>query len=164
MDALKIMRRLANVFVRGVYQSRASDGTLTAQQLSGEVHSALLSPKAYGFASKGVGGKTYTIFNGGNRDDGVVILHELDGAPTLADNEVAVWNNQGAVITLKADGTVELQGDAFGGLIKINDLTTKLNALVSSFNTHSHSGAGANDTVAAQFVAANYENGTVNHG
>jgi len=155
---------MQNIFVRGTFQSRSTDGSLTAQQLSGEVNSALPNPQAYGFASKGIGGKTYTICNGGNRDSATVILHELEGAPTLADNEVAVWNNQGATIVLKADGSIELQGAAFGGLVKVNDLTTKLNLFASEFNAHSHVNAGANDTTATPFVAANYENGTVNHG
>ena len=154
IEPIKIWRRLSNIFVRGTFQERDSDGRLTAQQYSGEVSSKMDNPQSYGFASKGIGGKTYTICNGGNRDNSVVILHELTGAPTLADNEVAVWNNQGAVITLKADGTIELQGSAFGGLIKVAELVTWL-------NSHTH---GTSPTPTTPIVQATIENTGVNHG
>lgn len=159
---------MQNIFVRGDYQARASDGKLTVKQLNGEVNSDLPNPQQYGFASKGIGGKTYTICNGGDRDSGTVILHELEGAPTLADNEVAVWNNQGASVVLKADGTIELNGASFGGLIKIDELTTKLNALVDDSNTNFVALATLHGTVPSvtlsSFSSGDYENGDVNHG
>ncbi len=157
-----LLRRIQNIFVRGTFQSRSADGSITAQQLPGEVSSDIPNPQNYGFASKGVGGKTYTICNGGNRDASTVILHELAGAPTLADDEVAVWNNKGATVILKDDGTIELQGSAFGGLIKINDLTAKINLLVTAYNAHTHIPQATPQMVPLAVV--DYENGTVNHG
>lgn len=43
-----------------------------------------------------------------------------------------------AVLSVDAADTVTVNGGALGGLIKIEELTKKLNALVEAFNKHTH--------------------------
>lgn len=68
------------------------------------------------------------------------------------------------------DGTIRINGGDLGGLVQVNELTQKLNALVQSFNSfvgnynlHIHGGNGASPTVstaqqAQQFNKDDYEN------
>jgi len=46
----------------------------------------------------------------------------------------------GATLLLKKDGTIELNGDSFGGLVKVQELTDRLNVLEDAFNSHVHAG------------------------
>jgi phage gp45-like len=150
MDALKIMRRLANVFVRGVYQARATDLTLTARQLSGEVHSKLPHPQESGFASKHTAGKTHTIYNGGNRDDGTVLILESNAPPTLADGETAVYSQGGIVIKLTAGGIVTITGatalNVSGNVSDLQGTAQTMAAMRTIFNGHKHSPTGTAPT------------------
>ena len=59
---------------------------------------------------------------------------------------------------------VELNGSQFGGLIKIEELTTKLNELITAYNAHTHVGAGAISATHPDFVQTDYENTGVKHG
>jgi hypothetical protein len=71
--------------------------------------------------------------------------------------------------------TITINGGEFGGLVKIQELTSKLNALVTAFNSHTHtvattgtaaaqSGtAAAITSQAAEFSKGDYENEKIKH-
>ena len=68
------------------------------------------------------------------------------------------------MIKLKASGNIELNGSSNGGMIKITELTTAINELVSMYNSHTHT-ANNTPTVMLQtpLVASVYENEKVVH-
>jgi hypothetical protein len=68
-----------------------------------------------------------------------------------------------AILCVKEDGTIELNGATYVGLVKIVELTAKLNLLVAEVRAHHHGGA-APATTFSDFVKEDYENTTVNHG
>ncbi|MFC4673576.1 hypothetical protein [Dysgonomonas termitidis] len=75
-------------------------------------------------------------------------------------DEVAVKiNNTTAVIT---SDDITLNGGALGGLVKVSELTAKLNELVTTFNLHTHAVAGTTASPtpnqAASFSRGDYEN------
>lgn len=78
-----------------------------------------------------------------------------------------------AVLSVDAAETVTVNGGTLGGLIKIEELTAKLNALVEAFNKHTHTVAvshpGGTFTTAKtaeqakKFFRGDYEDETVTH-
>ncbi|MFV0313255.1 MAG: hypothetical protein ACK5KN_16630 [Dysgonomonas sp.] len=57
-----------------------------------------------------------------------------------------------------------MNGGKLGGLIKISELTAKLNELVQIYNTHTHAGNGVTTTMLASlFNKGDYEDETVKH-
>jgi predicted transcriptional regulator len=51
-------------------------------------------------------------------------------------------------------GTIEINGGKFGGLVKIQELTDKLNALADAFNSHTHTVATTGTAAAQSGTAA----------
>lgn len=73
-------------------------------------------------------------------------------------------NKEKAKITIKADSkSIEINGTEFSGLIKIVELTAKLNQLVSELQAHTHGGSTPVQTF-TPFVKEEYENANVQHG
>lgn len=80
-----------------------------------------------------------------------------------------------AVIGWSEVDTITINGGTFGGLVKIQALTTKLNALVQAFNTHTHTvattgtaaaqtgTAAATTGTASQFSKSDYEDTKIKH-
>lgn len=80
-----------------------------------------------------------------------------------------------AVIGWSEVDTITINGGTFGGLVKIQALTTKLNALVQAFNTHTHTvattgtaaaqtgTAAATTGTASQFSKSDYEDTKIMH-
>ena len=80
-----------------------------------------------------------------------------------------------AVIGWSEVDTITMNGGDFGGLVKIQELTNKLNALVQAFNTHTHpvttagTAAAQTGTAAAttgqatQFRKSDYEDEKIKH-
>lgn len=80
-----------------------------------------------------------------------------------------------AVIGWSEVETITINGGEFGGLVKIQELTNKLNALVQKFNTHTHTvattgtataqtgTAAATSVQASQFSKSDYENDKIKH-
>ena len=75
--------------------------------------------------------------------------------------------SQLAVLSVDQAESVMVGGGKLGGLVNIRDLTDKLNALVRSFNSHTHacpSGTTGTPAVQAQdFNKGDYEDTTVKH-
>ena len=63
--------------------------------------------------------------------------------------------------------TVTINGGAHGGLVNVRDLTSALNSLVQTFNSHTHpcpNGTTSEPTQqAATFKASNYEDTSIKH-
>ena len=83
-----------------------------------------------------------------------------------------------AVIGFSEVDTIMINGGAFGGLVKIQELTDKLNELVTKFNNHTHSGvvtavagqatgtigtSGAPVSTASDFEKSYYEDEKIKH-
>ena len=69
---------------------------------------------------------------------------------------------------IEMTGEVILNGGGLGGLINVDDLTTKLNELVQTFNTHTHTDSMGGQTLtpskpAASFRRGDYEDNQVKH-
>ena len=70
---------------------------------------------------------------------------------------------------IEMKGEVVLNGGQYGGMIRVDDLTTKLNDLVRAFNTHTHvvdipkAITAPIPTPAKPFVRNDYENTKVKH-
>jgi hypothetical protein len=82
-----------------------------------------------------------------------------------------VKTDSGAMVLLYSDGTVQLNGDSFGGIGKVEELVTRLNLLEQAFNTHVHSGVttgGGTSAVPVKPVVktnkSDIENNKVKHG
>lgn len=70
--------------------------------------------------------------------------------------------------SIKATGSITINEGKLGGLVNIEDLTNKLNTLVQSFNTHTHTGnMGAPTTPpvaqAQTFNKSDYEDTKIKH-
>lgn len=69
---------------------------------------------------------------------------------------------------IEMTGEVILNGGGLGGLINVGDLTTKLNELVQTFNTHTHTDSMGGQTLtpltpASTFRRSDYEDNQVKH-
>jgi hypothetical protein len=94
----------------------------------------------------------------------VCLIGILEGKEALA----FLINAEDVELVEVKSGTIEINGGTNGGLVKINELTDKLNALVNSFNSHTHpfvgvppSSPGTTSATTAQaqpFNKSDYEN------
>jgi len=87
----------------------------------------------------------------------------------LLEGEFAVGNQlRGNSIYFRDNGVNEINGGDYGGVIKIDDLTAKINDFVSKFNAHKHPETGSTTGVptssANSFSKTDYENLKVQHG
>ena len=70
---------------------------------------------------------------------------------------------------IEMKGEVVLNGGQYGGMIRVDDLTTKLNDLVRAFNTHTHvvdipkAITATIPTPAKPFVRSDYEDTKIKH-
>lgn len=72
------------------------------------------------------------------------------------------------VESIKATGSITINGGKLGGMVNIGDLTTKINELVQSFNTHTHTGNMGSPTSppmvqAKTFNKSDYEDTKIKH-
>lgn len=128
-----------------------------------EVPEVLLTP-----ADEGAEGKLIITPKVGSQ----VTVADLSGGE-LRQLAVVHWGEV-EKITMSAT-TIELNGGENGGLVKIQELTQKLNVLVQAFNTHTHmvtttgtaaaqSGTAAPVASQAQtFNASDYEDAKITH-
>jgi phage gp45-like len=146
------MGRLRNIFRLGRLKGHGSRGFVQTEGLDGEIHSSLRHPQSYGVESKPpVESETYTLYQEGNQDQGAVLVVAGQAPITLADGETVVYSSGGATVHCKG-ATIELNGSAFGGLIKINDQIAELNNRVAELQAHTHFviGTGADTATPTQ--------------
>lgn len=117
-------KQLANLVSRAVV-SRVDDGTKfqTLQVKAGvdEVRDGLERFQQYGLTSvPAPDAEAVVLFVGGRRDVGyVVAVDDRRYRPTgLAEGEVALYNKAGALVVLKADGSIEVN-PAPGQVVKL---------------------------------------------
>lgn len=109
----------------------------------------------FGFHSSApTGAKGLLLSRGGEKSAGILVVLEDDSnAPSLSEGEVAVFNDHGAVIKLKADGNTEIvSGDltvttgditASGDVSDSNATTPTMISIRTTYNTHTHPVSGA---------------------
>lgn len=127
---------------------------------------------------KSVEGSTCTVTFGSMDVSGVRLrASEAENASQLlvvpkAGTAVIVGSLSGdfrqlAVLSVDQAESIMVGGGKLGGLINIADLTDKLNALVQSFNGHTHQGVhgptGSPLQQASQFNAKDYEDDKFKH-
>ena len=91
-----------------------------------------------------------SVVNG--EESGVLLTPKADSFVTVADlsgdltQTVVIGFSEVESVDITAGGEIHLNGDSFGGLIRIEDLVGDLNRIVETFNSHTHTVA---DGVAA---------------
>lgn len=100
------------------------------------------------------------------KQDSFVLVTAIDGAEFFVSQFSEIEN-----ITLDVNTDIIINGGQNGGIVNINDLVDKLNALVQSFNSHTHDVAVGNaaGTAAATanqasiFNKADFEDTKIKH-
>lgn len=91
--------------------------------------------------------------------DGGQVLSESEGPQgwsviTTNQATIKIVNSDGITITIGKD--IEINGGKLGGLINIGALVEKLNALVSTFNMHTHGVSSAPTTTVTSTGVSNF--------
>lgn len=113
-----LRNRIANMVSRAVVQLVRDDGRLQVVQLGlleGETRDDVERFQEYGFSSVPLAGaEAVALFVGGRRDHGLVVaVDDRRHRPTgLEAGEVALYNNAGARVLLRRDGSIEIQAAA----------------------------------------------------
>ncbi len=164
--------RIANMVGRAVVKSADDSKKVQELQVSlleGEVRDEVEHLQGYGFTSVPLeGAEAVVIFVGGRRDHGFCVgTDDRRHRPTgLQPGEVAVYNNAGAKIVIKASGDIEATPAAgkkfkvvgeteLGGNVSVTGTLTASTDVVGggkSLNTHTHSVAGGNAAGPVVFV------------
>lgn len=157
-----VARRVANLVGRGVV-SASDDSTkmqlLKVSLLDGEVRDEVERFQSYGFTSNPpAGAEAVVVFVGGRRDHGLAI--QVDDRryriKSLESGSVAVYNDTGAKIVLRASGDIEITPKA-GQTLKIAsnvEVTGTLTASVDvvgggkHLKTHTHTMTPAQSPIA----------------
>lgn len=109
-----LARRVANLVGRGVVTSTDDSTKIQLSQVSlldGEVRDEIENFQAYGFTSNPRdGAEAVVVFVGGRRDHGLAIqvADRRYRIRNLESGEVAVYNDTGAKIVLRASGDIEI--------------------------------------------------------
>ena len=128
-DALSA--RIRNLFSIGELKHRYDDGKIQIETTSGEVYEGK-EVFPYGFKAKAKKGTVFAFSRGGNLNSLEMLpVLAYDGGPKLNDNDVALYTASGAWIICREDGTVELFGKDFGGIVKVNELKDQLAKLTA---------------------------------
>lgn len=158
----RVLNMVARAVISGVDDSKKLQ-LLQLGILAGETHDELERFQEYGFSSvPRDGAEAVVIFPGGTRDHGLAIgvedrRYRIKG---LAGGEVAVYNDTGAKIVMRASGDIDLVPKT-GQKVKVTgdvDVTGTLTASADvvgggkSLATHTHSVAGANSGGPVVFV------------
>lgn len=153
-----LARRVDNMVARAVLK-RADDSTdtqlLQLEVLEGETRDGVERFQEYGFTSvPREGAEVAVVFVGGRRDHGLAIGVEdrRYRIGNLSAGEVAVYNDTGAKVVMKANGDIEVIPKA-GQKLKVTadvEITGDLTASGEvtgngvALSTHTHTVAGAN--------------------
>lgn len=119
-----IGRRISNLVSRAVVRSVRDSDKLQSLQLGileGETRDDIEHFQNYGFSSSApVGSEAVVLFPGGRRDHGLAIAVEDRRVRfcSLESGEAIMYNNQGCMIRLKANGDIEITPGS--GSIKLN--------------------------------------------
>lgn len=134
------MNRLRNLAQKIKLVQRKDDdaeGMVEIQTAYGRAYE-LRELKPYGLASKPESGNGLCLFIGGEVRSPVLLplAETKQNAPKLSPGEVALYSKNGNFVLLREDGSIEINGTDFGGLIKWSELEqqlTKINTLLQNF-------------------------------
>lgn len=112
------------------------------------------------------------VVNG--EESGVMLTPKAGSYVTVADlsgdlsQTVVIGFSEVESVDITAGGEIHLNGDSFGGLIRIEDLVNDLSNIVNTFNTHTHTvanGVAAIPEVSMNPISRNdFENTRIKHG
>jgi len=122
----QISARLRNIVTLGDLKKRYSDGRI---QISTAFSKVLEGKEAfpYGFKAKAKKGKLLVLCQGGNFDAFEFLpVIDTDGGPSLNEGDAALYTTSGGWIVCRENGSVELMGKGYGGVIKVEELKTQL--------------------------------------
>jgi phage gp45-like len=158
MSLASKIKNIISICRNDVYQ----DGKWKVSFLGTQAPTKIPQLQNFGFKSRpGTGNKAVMISRDGNPNAGIIIAIEDDeGAPSLAEGEVSVYNAHGSTIHLKADGSVQIDGgDVFveggdvlinsGDLVSVGDVqdgnatTPTMVSMRTLYNAHIHNISGA---------------------
>lgn len=121
----ELASRIRNLFVTGTLSRRDGSTIQGTTRFGRTVESAEMHP--YGFASRARKGTVLFLFEGGDARSPVLLyVSDQEGVPDLAEDDAALWSANGGWVVVRADGSVELNGRGFGGLVKVDELKTQL--------------------------------------
>lgn len=162
----KIKSRLRNFAARCIV-NLLEGSSYQVSLLNGETCSDLEHLQEYGFTSKkptSSKANGICLFYGGNRANGSLIVIEVpELKPEIQNGECAIFNSTGSIVKLVNGGYVHLNGSSNLGIVKIVELTTALNLLVSEIRSHTHGTGPVPSTSFTSFVKTQYENQKVVH-
>lgn len=155
MNISELAAKIRNIFQPAEFVKRNDDGTVQIKTAYNRTIDNLKEFFPYGLKSKATKGKLTVLCAGGSLDAVRVLPVESDeGVPDLEDGEVAVWNECGAYVLLKADGTVEIKN----GKQSLNKLLLDLADALIQFKTYGSSCAQQTDPSSVQSLTQWQEN------
>jgi hypothetical protein len=155
----QVAARIRNLFAVGDLQKRYDDGRVQVKTGFGRVVEKR-EAFPYGFTAKAKAGKVFVVCQGGNFDGFEIFpVAAYEGGPKLNDNDAALYTASGGWIAAREDGTVELFGKNYGGVIKVRELQNQLAKLTARVDGIVN--ALKNAVTAAQDGGAAYKAGIV---
>ena len=131
MSFENLSARLRNLFTVGEIKLRYHDGKIQVVTDGSEVVERKIA-HPYGFKAKAKKGTVFILCRGGNFDSSELLpVVDYDGGPELADGDTALYTASGGWIVCRDDGTVELFGKDFGGVVKVDELKDQLAKLTA---------------------------------
>lgn len=119
--------KIRNIFTTAQFSSRNDDGSVKIQTSFGRVIDNVAESFPYGFKSKAEKGEVTVLCSGGSLDAVKILpVESVESAPDLNDGDTAVYSSGGSFVVCRKDGTVELDGKNFGGLVKADELKAQL--------------------------------------
>lgn len=147
MNIGEIASRIRNIFQPAEFVKRNDDGSVQVKTAYNRTIDNLEEAFPYGMKSKATKGKVTVLCAGGNLDAVKILpVESAEGAPELEDGDVALWNEKGVYVLLKADGTLEITN----GEKSLNKLLLDLADALIQFKTYGSSCAQQTDPSSVQ--------------
>lgn len=122
----QLAAKIKNLFFTGQFSKRNDDGSIQVKTKYGRVIEAKES-FPYGFFAKAKTGTVTIICTGGSLDAIKILpVESVENAPELKDGDTAIYTEGGSFIICREDGTIEINGDDLGGIVKAEELKTQL--------------------------------------
>ncbi|MDD4395694.1 MAG: hypothetical protein PHQ33_07400 [Bacteroidales bacterium] len=104
-------------------------------------------------------------------NQGLVIAPKVNSYVLITDIDGDKWFvsqfSEIDKITIDCENDIVINGGNNAGMVKISELTQKLNALVNSYNSHTHTipdgSSGTTSHIASTFNKSDYENTKITH-